>query len=82
MGRQTDLFLFTYIIILSMLLYISGRDLVCLEYPSKHDRLYQDVDYSVYLQYCIDFHCITVVLRVSVFECFLYLSLDAEEILL
>ena len=32
---------------LSMLLCISGLVLVCLEYPSKHDKLHQGLDYIV-----------------------------------
>ena len=52
------------IIILSMLLCISGRVLVYLEYPSALIRLHQGLDYIVYLQFHIGFYCITVVLKV------------------
>ena len=34
-----------------MLLCISGGIFVCLEYPSKHSKLHQDLDYIVYLHY-------------------------------
>ena len=34
-----------------------------MEYPSKH-KLHQDLDYINYLQYCINFDCITAVLKV------------------
>ena len=47
-----------------MLLCISNGILVSLEYPSKHSKLYQSLEYIVYLQYFIDFGCITVVLKV------------------
>ena len=50
-----------------MLLCISGGVLVCLEYPSKHIKLHQGLDYIVYSQYCIDF---------------LFMSLDVKEIFL
>ena len=49
-----------------MLLCISSRVLACLEYPSKHVKLHQGLDDIVYLQYCLDFDCITVVLKLSV----------------
>ena len=47
-----------------MLLCISGEVLMCLEYPSKHDKLHQGLDYIVHLWYWIDFDCISVVLKV------------------
>ena len=47
-----------------MLLYINGEVLVCLKYLSKHGKLYQELDYIIYLQHCIDFDCITVDLKV------------------
>ena len=47
-----------------MLLYINNDVFVSLEYPSRHDRLLQGLDYIVYLLYCIDFYFITVVLKV------------------
>ena len=37
--------------------------LVCLEFPSEHDRLHQGLDYIGYLRYFIDFNCIRVVLK-------------------
>ena len=43
-----------------MLLCINGG---VLNSPNKHSRLHQDLDYIVYLRYCIDFDCITVVLK-------------------
>ena len=49
-----------------MLLFIIFRVLVCLEYPSKHGMLDRYVDYIVYLWYCIDFECITVVFKVKI----------------
>ena len=49
-----------YIIIISSMLLCVGGVLVCLEYPSKHHKLHQGLDYMVYLQYCIDFDGITV----------------------
>ena len=62
-----------------MLFYISGEVLVCLEYSSKNGMLHQGLDYIVYLWYCIDFDCITVVLKVS--EYFLFVSLDVADVL-
>ena len=57
----------TYVIIISsMLWFISGGVLVCLEYPNIHSKLHQGLDYIVYLWYCIDFDCITVVLKVQI----------------
>ena len=49
-----------------MLLWISGGVLVCLKYQSKQNRLHQSLDYIVYLWYCIDFDCITAVLKLKV----------------
>ena len=37
--------------------------IVCLQYPSKFGRLHQSLDYIVYSQCCIDFDCITEVLK-------------------
>ena len=51
------------IIILAMLLCIGVGVSVCLTYLSKHDRLHQDLSYIVYLLYCIDFDCISVVFK-------------------
>ena len=49
------LFISFYVnIILSMLLGISGGILVRLEYPSKHRRLHQGLDYIIYSQFSID----------------------------
>ena len=45
-----------------MLLCISDGLLACLRYPNKDSRLHQGRDYITYLQYCIDFDCITVAL--------------------
>ena len=54
-----------YIItIVLMLLCVSGEVLVCLEYPHKHGKLHQGLDYIVYLLYCIDFDCVIVFLKV------------------
>ena len=47
-----------------MLLSINGGVLVYVEYPNEYGRLHQGLDYTVYLQYCIDFDCITIVLKV------------------
>ena len=47
-----------------MMLFIRGVVLVCLEYPSKHSRLHQGLDYIAYLLCCIGFDCITIVLKV------------------
>ena len=51
-----------------MLLNISDGVLVCLKYLSKHRRLHQGLDYIVYSQYCIEFDCITSVLKVLMFS--------------
>ena len=53
-------------IILLMLLFNSSGVLVCLEYPDKHDKLHQGLEYIVYLRYCIDSNYITVVFKVSI----------------
>ena len=47
-----------------MLLCICDMVLVHLKYPSKHGKLHQGLDYIVYLQYFINFDCITVVVKV------------------
>ena len=41
-----------HITYISMLFCINGEILV--EYPSKHSKIRQDLDYIVHLQYCID----------------------------
>ena len=46
-----------------MLLCISGGVSVCLEYPAKHSRLHQVLDYITYSWYCYDSDCITAVLK-------------------
>ena len=46
-----------------MLFCINGRGVVCLEYPSKHGKLYTGLDHIVYLRYCTDFDRISVVLK-------------------
>ena len=54
--------------ILSMLLCINGGVLICLEYPSKHSKLHQGLDYIVYLWCCIDFDCINFESSVQLFS--------------
>ena len=50
----------------SILLYISGDVLLCLEYQSKHTKLHQGLDIVYYLWFCIDFDYITLVLKVKI----------------
>ena len=52
-----------------------GEVLICLEDSSKKERLHQGLDCVVH---CIDFDIVKVVLKV--FEYFLFLPLNVEEI--
>ena len=47
-----------------MLLSMNDGVLVCFEYPNKHPRLHQGLDYIDYSRNCSDFDCIAVVLKV------------------
>ena len=55
-------------------------DFNVLEYPRKHVKLHQVLDYIAYLRCCIKFDCITKVWKEQRLEYFLFLSLDVEEI--
>ena len=59
-----QVYLIIYVIKLSMLFFSGGRVLVHLKYPSNQAKLYQGLDYLVYLQCGIDF---VLVLKVCFF---------------
>ena len=44
--------------------------------------MYEAIQHVVYLRYSIDFDCIKVVWKVDMFEYFLFMLLEADEIFL